>query len=218
MNLVLLGPPGAGKGTQAKLLSEGLNIEHISTGDMLREEMKKGSVLGSEARQYVESGGLVPDALVTKMIEKKIFENSNISRFALDGFPRNEAQAESLDGMLKAHSVKIDWVIYFESSLPVVLQRLTGRRVCKNCGAIFHIKNSPPKKENTCDICGGDLYQRPDDKEETIKNRLKVYNESTSLVINYYAKQGILKKIDADKDAEEVYAILKELFSGKQGA
>jgi adenylate kinase len=215
MNLVLLGPPGAGKGTQAKLLTEGLNIEHISTGDMLREEMKQGSQLGKEARQYVESGGLVPDALVTRMIEKKIFENTASKGFALDGFPRNEAQAQSLDFMLKAHSVKIDWVIYFESSLAVILQRLTGRRVCKNCGAIFHVKNSPPKKEGTCDLCGSELYQRPDDKEETIKNRLKVYGESTAPVINYYQNQGILKKINADDDAGVVYAILKKLFNGK---
>jgi adenylate kinase len=213
MNLVLLGPPGAGKGTQAKLLSEGLKVEHISTGEMLREEMKKDSQLGRQARQYVQSGELVPDILVTRMIEKKIFENPQSSGFVLDGFPRNEAQAKSLDAMLEEHKAKIDWAIYLESTLPVILQRLSGRRVCKNCGANFHLQNMPPQKPGICDLCGGELYQRVDDQEETIKNRLKVYNESTARVNDYYQAQGILKKVDGDKDAKEVYDFLNHLFS-----
>ena len=212
MNLVLLGPPGAGKGTQAKLLSEGLKIEHISTGDMLREEMKKDSELGGQARQYVQSGELVPDHLVTRMIEKKIFENPQTGGFVLDGFPRNEAQAKSLDAMLTEHKAKIDWVIYLEASLAIILQRLSGRRVCKNCGYNFHLKNMPSQKAGICDFCGGELYQRTDDKEETIKNRLKVYNDTTAKVNGYYQAQGILKRVDADKDANEVYDFLKQLF------
>jgi len=213
MNLVLLGPPGAGKGTQAKLLSEGLNIAHISTGDMLREEMKKDTELGRQAKQYVTSGELVPDVLVTKMIEKRIFENSHQKSFVLDGFPRNEAQAKSLEAMLRVHSLKIDWVLYLKSSELVILQRLTGRRVCKNCGANFHIKNMPSKKEGVCDFCAGELYQRPDDKEETIKNRLKVYSDSTAPVIDYYNRQGILRNVDADNDAQVVYDFLMRLFA-----
>lgn len=213
MNLVLLGPPGAGKGTQAKLLSEGLKLAHISTGDMLREEIKKDSGLGRQAKQYVQSGELVPDELVTKMIEKQIFENSGSRGFVLDGFPRNEAQAKNLDAMLSAHSVKIDWVFYLKASEAVILQRLTGRRVCRNCGINFHIKNMPPKKAGVCDFCGGELYQRPDDTEETIKNRLRVYIDSTTPVIDYYQRQGILENVDADKDANEVYNFLIKLFA-----
>ena len=214
MNLVLLGPPGAGKGTQAKLLCEGLKISHIATGDILREEIKNESDLGRQAKKYVLSGELVPDELVTKMIEKKIFENSNINGFVLDGFPRNESQARSLDAMLNEHSLKIDWVLYLKSSEPVILQRLTGRRVCKKCGVNFHIKNMPPKKEGVCDFCAGELYQRTDDKEETIKNRLKVYTDNTAAVIEYYEKQGILRNIDADKSANEVNDFLMHLFFG----
>ncbi|MFZ5800120.1 MAG: adenylate kinase [Candidatus Omnitrophota bacterium] len=208
MNLVLLGPPGAGKGTQAVLLSQGLKLMHISTGEMLREEMKKGTALGIQAKSYVQSGELVPDELVTRMIEKKVFENSFGQGFVLDGFPRNEAQAESLEVMLKAHQAKIDAVIYLEASLAVILQRLTGRRVCKNCGANFHIQNMPPKKAGVCDKCAGELYQRSDDKEETITHRLKVYQQSTAKVVGYYQQQGILKKVNADRDAREVYTYL----------
>lgn len=217
MNLVLLGPPGAGKGTQAVLLSQGLQLVHISTGEMLREEMKKGSELGAQAKSYVQSGELVPDELVTRMIEKKIFENSASRGFVLDGFPRNETQAVSLDAMLKAHKAKIDAVIYLGASMPVILQRLTGRRVCKNCGANFHVKNMPPKKDGVCDKCSGELYQRSDDKEETITNRLKVYNQSTANVVDYYQRQGILKKVNADQDARQVYDYLVAALSLKQG-
>lgn len=218
MNLVLLGPPGAGKGTQAVKLCQGLRLNHISTGEMLREEMKKDSELGRQAKVYVQSGELVPDALVTRMIEKKIFENSLSAGFVLDGFPRNETQAESLDAMLKVHNAKIDAVVYLEASLVVILPRLTGRRVCKNCGANFHIQNMPPKKEGVCDHCSGEIYQRSDDKEETITNRLKVYNQSTAKVVNYYQRQGILKKVNADRDAREVYDYLVAALAAGSGS
>jgi adenylate kinase len=213
MNLVLLGPPGAGKGTQAKLLSKGLNLEHISTGDMLREEMDRQTELGKEAKQYVLTGELVPDRLVTRMIEKKIFENSGNTGFLLDGFPRNESQAESLDEMLAGHGLKLDRAIYLDADKPVIIQRLTGRRVCQNCGINYHITNMPPKQEGICDQCGAKLFLRKDDNEETIENRLKVYNENTAKVIDYYQAKGILKKVDANQDAGRVYDFLVKFFS-----
>jgi adenylate kinase len=211
MNLILLGPPGAGKGTQAKILSGRLRLKHISTGDILREELKSDSDLSKQAKKFIEAGELVPDSLVTKLIEQKIIEQ-RANGFILDGFPRNLAQAKSLDSILKANKLTIDWVIDLGASEPVIIQRLSGRRVCKKCFANFHIKNLPPKKDNICDFCGGELFQRADDKEETIKNRLKVYLESTSSLIDYYEKQNKLFKVNADLEAEEVYKILLKVL------
>ncbi|MDP2938825.1 MAG: adenylate kinase [Candidatus Omnitrophota bacterium] len=216
MNLILLGPPGAGKGTQAKLLSEGLGLWHISTGDILREELKAGSDLGCLAKTFIDKGELVPDSLVIKLIEKKILEAKGKNGFILDGFPRNLAQAKSLDSIFKIYNLSIDWVIYFEASQKTIVQRLSGRRVCKVCFANFHLNNMPPKKENICDYCGGELYQRPDDNEETIKNRLRVYLKSASLLIDYYEKQKKLFKVNADFNAEKVYQILLKTFEEKK--
>lgn len=216
MNLVLLGPPGAGKGTQAKILSGGLFLRHISAGDLLREELKKDSDLGKQAKKYIDAGDLVPDSLVTKLIEQKILEEQGRKGFILDGFPRNQAQAQSLDGILKPHNLKIDLVVYLESSQAIIIQRLSGRRVCQKCFANFHLKNLPPKNDNFCDYCGGALYQRPDDKEETIKNRLKVYLESTASLIDYYQKQDKLFKVNADLDAGDVYKTLLEALADKK--
>ncbi len=216
MNLVLLGPPGAGKGTQAKILSDGLFLRHISAGDLLREELKKDSDLGKQAKKYIDAGELVPDSLVTKLIEQQILEGQGRKGFILDGFPRNQAQAESLDGILKSHNLKIDLVVYLESSQAIIIQRLSGRRVCQKCFANFHLKNLPPKKDNICDYCGAELYQRPDDKEETIKNRLKVYLESTAALIDYYQKQDNLFKVNADFDAGDVYKTLLGALADKK--
>lgn len=215
MNLGLLGPPGAGKGTQAKLLSDNLKLSHISTGDLLRNELKLGSELGNQAKKFIEAGELVPDSLVIKLIEQKIVENHN-SHFVLDGFPRNIAQAESLDKILKAHNLAIDLAIYLEASEPVIIQRLSGRRVCKKCFANFHVVNVPPKKENICDYCGGELYQRNDDKEETVKNRLRVYLDSTASLIDYYKKQNKLIKVNAGLKGEDVYQALFKVFKDKK--
>jgi len=213
MNLILLGPPGAGKGTQAKLLSEGLKIPHISTGDILREAVKNQTEFGKEVKKIMDSGALVPDDLINKIIADRLARADTKKGFILDGFPRTEAQAAALDELLKKNSLgDIDLVLYFDSTLKIIIERLSGRLVCRDCGANFHIKNVPPKKDMICDFCGGALYQRADDKEETIKNRMKVYEKESSPLIEYYEKQGKIRKINADYSAHDVYDILMKLF------
>jgi len=213
MRLILLGAPGAGKGTQAKLLEKRLNIKHISMGDILREEMKNNTALGQEVKRYVESGGLVPDEVVTKIIENKLKGKEIASAgYLLDGFPRTAKQAEDLDLILKRINQPVDYVVYMEVDSEIVIQRLTGRRVCRNCAALYHVKNMPSKKEGVCDICQGELYQRPDDNEETIRKRIGVYLESTAPVINYYRAQGKLLTVDGNQDAEKLRDQLLETF------
>ncbi|HOW35969.1 MAG TPA: adenylate kinase [Candidatus Omnitrophota bacterium] len=213
MRLVLLGPPGAGKGTQAGSLKEDLKVPHISTGDILREEMKAGTALGLDVKKYVESGKLVPDEVVTKIIETRLVAGDKANQgFMLDGFPRTKKQAEDLDAILTKANKPLDYAIYFDTSLPVIVQRLTGRRVCRQCNALYHTANKPPKKEGVCDTCAGPLYQRPDDNEETIKTRMDVYLKSTAPIIDYYQAQGKLKKVNADKDALDVKGHLMKIF------
>jgi len=219
MRMVLLGPPGAGKGTLAGLIKEKFGLMHISTGDLLREEMKSGSDLGSEVKGYVESGGLVPDDVVTRLIENKLKNAKDADKgYMLDGFPRTTPQANELDRILTAINQPLDCALYMEASLPVVLQRLTGRRVCKACGALFHLTNMPPKEEGKCDACGGELYQRADDNEETIKNRMSVYEEKTAVIIDFYEGQGKLKKVNADLGTEELLRTFTEIFNEHQAA
>lgn len=209
MKVVLLGPPGAGKGTLASLLKESLGLEHISTGDMLREEVKNNTSLGQEAKKFIEDGKLVPDEIVTRMIKHKLTMDPQVKRgYLLDGFPRTKQQAEDLDKILNQIQQPLDCALYLEATLPIIIDRLTGRRVCKQCGALFHIKNRPSQKQGVCDQCGGPLYQRPDDNENTIRTRMDVYLKNTTPIVDYYEGQGKLKRFNADNDSEKLQQIL----------
>lgn len=212
MKVVLLGPPGAGKGTQAKVLSENFKVLHISTGDMLRDAVKEGTKIGNIAKVYMQKGELVPDSVVTDIVVERISQEDAKRGFLLDGFPRNENQAKDLDTSMSATSDKLDVVLYFKTSPRVSIERLSGRRVCKTCSANFHIKNMPPKKDGMCDYCGGELIQRDDDKEETVKRRLKVYEEETRSLIDYYRKKSILKEVSGDLNVNELFKDISELF------
>ncbi len=204
MKIILLGPPGAGKGTQATNLAKKLNLTHISTGDILRQNVSGGTGLGKQAKSYMDSGDLVPDDLVTQMLERRIGEPDAKRGFILDGYPRNINQVKALDEMLEKRNTSIGLVIYLDTSESVIIQRLSGRLVCRNCGAIFHRKNMPPKNDTLCDTCGGNLYQRTDDKEETIKKRLEVYEHEVSALIQYYEASHKLHRLSADEEADIV--------------
>ncbi len=217
MIIVLLGAPGAGKGTLAGAIKDELAIHHISTGDLIRAEIKGGTAIGLEIKRYVESGGLVPDEVVTRMIEAKVKATASDKKgYMFDGFPRTSAQASDLDKVLAANGLSIDFALYMEASLEVVLQRLTGRRVCKKCGALFHLTNMPSRKEGICDVCGGELYQRTDDNKETIMKRMSVYNEQTRPIIDFYKGQGKLKTVNADTGADDVRKALLQILNGKK--
>ena len=202
MRIVLLGPPGAGKGTLANKIHEKFQVPHVSTGDILREEMKSGSELGREVKGYVESGGLVPDEVVTRLIENRMARMSD--GFLLDGFPRTTQQAQDLDRILEKLQRPLECAVLMEAGLPVIIQRLTGRRVCRQCGALYHIQNMPPQEEGRCDACGGELYQRPDDKEETIKTRMDVYHQKTAPIVEYYKTRGKLQVVDAEQETQDL--------------
>jgi len=204
MRIVLLGPPGAGKGTQAKRLAESLGVAHISTGDILRQNVKEGSALGKEAKDFMERGLLVPDELMSKMLLDRFSRQDIQKGFILDGYPRNFAQALTLEGIFKQKNIDIDMVVYLDSSDSVIIQRLSGRLVCSGCGANFHVTNMPPKNKGVCDKCGAGLFQRSDDKEETIRKRLEVYKKEVSNLIKYYQEKNKLYRLAADGDAQEV--------------
>lgn len=204
MNLILLGPPGCGKGTQAKILIDTYHIPQISTGDILREAIKKESPLGIEAKTHMDQGSLVPDHLVIKIIEERLKQADCDRGFVLDGFPRTVAQAEALDTTLAGMGSKLECVFSIEVDDEELIKRLTGRRVCKKCGESYHIEFNPPRQEGLCDSCQGELYQRDDDKEETIKNRLKVYQDQTSPLINFYQRKKVLHSVDGIGSIEEI--------------
>ena len=209
----MLGPPGAGKGTQSIVLSKKYNLPHISTGDILREAVKASLPLGVKAKEYMDRGALVPDEVVTGIVADRLLKPDTKNGFILDGFPRTLKQAEDLDKALKKMSSGIDMVLYFATSTAVAIERLTGRRVCTSCGFNYHIKNIPPKKEGVCDMCGAPLFQRPDDNEETVRARLKVYEEQTKPLIDFYMKQGILKRVSGDMGVDELFKVLSKIFS-----
>jgi adenylate kinase len=206
MRAVLLGPPGAGKGTQAVRLVEKYGIPQISTGDIFRKNIKEGTALGKKAQEYTNSGRLVPDELVVELVKDRLQQDDCKNGYLLDGFPRTILQAEELDKFLAEQGQKLDAVINFEVGYEALIERLTGRRMCKGCGAGYHIKNMPPKVEGVCDKCGSELEQRKDDNRETAENRLAVYEESTAPLIEYYRKAGTLMNFDAGKEPDEVFA------------
>lgn len=212
MKLILLGPPGAGKGTQSVVLAKRYSLPHISTGDILRESVKAGQELGLKAKAYMDKGELVPDEVVTGIVVERLKKPDTAQGFILDGFPRTIGQAEDLGKSLKVMGSGIDMVLYFATSTDVAIERLTGRRVCKACGANYHIKNIPPRKEGICDKCGGQLYHRADDSEETVRNRLKVYEAQTRPLIDYYSGLGTLKKVSGDMGVDELNKVLSKIF------
>ena len=205
LRTILLGPPGAGKGTQADKIVEKYNIPHISTGDIFRDNIKNGTELGKKAQEYMNKGELVPDDLVIEIATDRLLKDDCKSGFLLDGFPRTVYQAEKLDAFLETHGQKLDKVIDLEVGEDVLMVRLTGRRVCKACGASYHVVNIPPKNEGVCDKCGGELIQRPDDNAETAQNRIDVYNEQTRPLVDYYEKAGNLARIDGATELEETF-------------
>ena len=212
MRCILLGPPGAGKGTQAAIIRDKYTVAHISTGDILRANVKNNTVLGKKAKSYMDAGELVPDSLIIEMMKDRLSRDDCERGFLLDGFPRTVSQAEALDILLKALEVELDAVILLEVSDEVVVKRLSGRRMCKQCGAIYHIEFQPPSKEGICDKCGGELYQRDDDKEEVIRQRLAVYHEQTSPLVEYYSSKGLLRPVDAEQSSDSVLRLIEQLF------
>jgi len=206
MRLVLLGPPGSGKGTQAQRLVERYKIPQISTGDIFRQAVRDQTELGKRAKEYMDRGELVPDEVVVGMVEERLGQSDCKNGFILDGFPRTIAQAEALDKLLAGKGEKLDAVLEISVPDEEVVKRLSGRRTCRQCGAMYHIEFNPPKEPGKCDKCRGELYQRDDDKEEVIKSRLQVYHSQTAPLIEYYQKEGLLKKIDGLGGIEEVFA------------
>ena len=206
MYILLMGPPGAGKGTQAERLIDKYNIPHISTGDMFRAAVSQGTELGKEAKRYMDAGGLVPDVVTIGIVREGLSKPECANGFMLDGFPRTEEQAVALDGILAELGIKLTGVININVPDSELVGRVTGRRICKNCGATFHVSFNPTKVEGVCDKCSGALYQRNDDKEETVKNRLQAYHAQTEPLIEYYSKQGVYTEIDGLQAIDKVFA------------
>ncbi len=212
MKLILLGPPGAGKGTHAKIIKEKYQSPDLATGEILRQHIRDNTELGKRAKDIIEKGGLVSDDLVNEMMFDEM-KRSGISKgFILDGYPRTIGQAEALDAFLKKEGTAVDMALNFATSEKVIIERLSGRRVCAKCGGNYHIRNIPPKKEGICDKCGEKLTLRKDDEPATIRRRLETYDKETKPLIDYYAKQGRLQEIDGDLDVPELQAELKKLF------
>lgn len=204
-NLILLGPPGAGKGTQASRIVADYNIPHISTGDILRAAVKNQTPLGLEAKKYMDAGELVPDSVVIGIVKDRLQEPDTARGFLMDGFPRTIPQAEALDAALEALGRAVTKVLVLLVEEELLVRRLTGRRICRSCQAPFHVYFNPPKVEGVCDKCGGELYQRDDDTEETVRNRLEVYRRQTEPLIDYYERAGVVARIDGAREPEKVY-------------
>lgn len=205
MRIVLLGPPGAGKGTQAKSISNKYSIPHISTGDIFRKNISEKTPLGVEAKGYIDKGHLVPDSLTIDLVKDTLSQEFCKNGFLLDGFPRTVAQAEALKEFLKETETDLDVALLIDVPQNFILERMTGRRVCTSCGASYHIKFNPPSVDGKCDVCGNDVVQRKDDTEATVKERLDVYDSQTQPLINYYDAEGLLKTVDGTKAINEVF-------------
>lgn len=205
MKIVMLGAPGAGKGTQAKMISEKYAVPHISTGDIFRANIKNGTELGKKAKEYMDQGKLVPDELTCDLVVDRIAQDDAKDGYVLDGFPRTIPQAEALTNALKERGEKLDFAIDIEVPDENIVNRMSGRRACVDCGGTFHIKYNPTKVEGVCDLCGGKLTLRDDDKPEVVADRLRVYHEQTQPLIEYYTKEGILKEVDGTVDLNDVF-------------
>lgn len=215
MRLVLLGPPGAGKGTQARMLGERIGAPQIASGDLLRKAVRDHTPLGVEAKSFMDKGSLVPDELVLKLIDARLDQSDAKSGYILDGFPRSVSQAEALRGMLKRRGEKLSKVVAIDVPDEELVKRISGRRTCRNCNEMYHMAFDPPAKPGICNKCGGELYQREDDHEDTVRNRLKVYNDATKPLLDYYGKAGLLAQVEGVGRPEEVLQrILAKLSDG----
>jgi adenylate kinase len=214
MNLVLMGLPGAGKGTQAEKIVEKYDIPHISTGDMFRAAMKEGTELGLKAKSFMDQGALVPDEVTIGIVRERLSKSDCQKGFLLDGFPRTVPQAEALEDILAELNKRIDYVLNIDVNQDILMERLTGRRICKSCGATYHLVFNPPAKEGVCDKCGGELYQRADDNAETVTNRLQVNIEQTKPLLNFYETKGYLRNIDGQQDINKVFSDVDSLLEG----
>ena len=215
LRTVLLGPPGAGKGTQAVRIAEKYEIPHISTGDIFRDNIKRQTELGKKAQEYMNKGELVPDDLVIEIATSRLLDDDCMRGFLLDGFPRTVHQAEKLDEFLAARSGSLDKVINITADDQILIRRLTGRRVCRQCGASYHIVNIPPQKEGICDACGGELIQRDDDTETTVRNRIAVYEEQTMPLLDYYTAKGNIVTVDGTAPLDDVFAEISEALGAE---
>ena len=212
MNIIMLGAPGAGKGTFSAFLEERYSLPHIATGDIFRENIKNNTELGQKAKSYMDQGLLVPDELVVSLVADRLAKDDCKAGFILDGFPRTLVQAEALKETLADMGAQIDYALDFECPDDFIIERMAGRRVCKGCGASYHLVNVPPKQEGICDVCGGELYQREDDAPETVAKRLEVYHKETQPLINYYEKEGVLKCVDGTIGRDNVFKVLAEML------
>ena len=216
MKIVFMGPPGAGKGTQAEKIVETYQIPHISTGDMFRKAISEGTELGKEAKRYMDNGQLVPDHVTIGIVNERLSQSDCIKGFLLDGFPRTVEQASALDEIMTSLNSKIDYVINIDVDLDILKERLTGRRICRACGATYHKLFNPTAVEGVCDKCGGELYQRKDDNEETVANRLNVYVNQTKPLLDYYANSGILVNINGQQSIDEVFSEVESVLGGNK--
>jgi adenylate kinase len=216
VRLVFLGPPGAGKGTQARQLAREWGVPQIATGDMLREAVAAGTPLGRQAKRIMDEGALVPDDVIVGLIAERVRQPDAASGFIFDGFPRTLGQAEALDRLLKDLGQKLDAVLYFQVAEPELVRRLSGRRLCRQCQSAFHVVSAPPRRAGVCDRCGGELYQRDDDSEATVRNRLQVYERQTTPLLDYYRERGLLTTINGEGSIDAIRDTIRHAATGSR--